>query len=315
VGRLQAPFAAASLAFAPPPRRGIDAAARLPTGCHRFHLGAHRGVDAWRRGTPAKPSSRGRPRAHASGAVAAATAVHDGGVPDPQRAEAGDLPPGVGSSTRPRVGTDDVTSMSSTSSSTETRKTENKTAPPNSEPEPKTRPGAVMWFRQDLRLHDNQAFHAAVKAAKKTGGSVLCVFIWSEEEEGDDDSSWRPGDASRVWLGHALDALDRDLRMRYGGGGDGGGLTYMRGTHADALRVALDACDASVVFASERFEPAAVSNDAKTNATLSESNASLRLMPGHLLFDPRADEDRHGQREVLLRDAHAVRARGGENEP
>ena len=84
MGRLQAPFAAASLAFAPPTRRGIDAAARLPTGCHRFHLGAHRGVDAWRRGTPAKPSSRGRPREHASGGVAAATAVHDGGVPDPR---------------------------------------------------------------------------------------------------------------------------------------------------------------------------------------------------------------------------------------
>ena len=284
VGRLQAPFAAASLAFRPPPRRGVDAAARLPTGCQRFHLGAHHLVDAWRRGTP-RP--RGRPRAHASGAVAAATAVRGDGVPDPTRADAGALPRGVGSSTRPRVGTDDVTSMSSTSSSTETRKTENKTAPLD-EPEPPPRPGAVMWFRQDLRLHDNQAFHAAVKAAKKTGGSVLCVFIWSEEEEGDDDASWRPGDASRVWLGHALDALDRDLRMRYGGGGDGGGLTYMRGTHADALRVALDACDASVVFASERFEPAQVSNDAKTNATLSESNASLRLMPGHLLFDPRA---------------------------
>ena len=286
VGRLQAPFAAASLAFRPPPRRGVDAAARLPTGCQRFHLGAHRLVDAWRRGTP-RP--RGRPRAHASGAVAAATAARGDGVPDPARADAGALPRGVGSSTRPRVGTDDVMSMSSTSSSTETRKKnrENKTAPLD-EPEPYTKPGAVMWFRQDLRLHDNQAFHAAVKAAKKTGGSVLCVFIWSEEEEGDDFASWRPGDTSRVWLAHALDALDRDLRRRYGGGGDGGGLTYMRGAHADALRVALDACDASVVFASERFEPAQARNDKKTRATLSESNASLRLMPGHLLFDPRA---------------------------
>ena len=52
-----------------------------------------------------------------------------------------------------------------------------------------------MWFRQDLRLHDNQAFHAAVRAAKRRGGDVLCVYVWSEEEEGDDAASWRPGGA------------------------------------------------------------------------------------------------------------------------
>ena len=115
-----------------------------------------------------------------------------------------------------------------------------------------------MWFRQDLRLHDNQAFHAAVRAAKRRGGDVLCVYVWSEEEEGDDAASWRPGGASRAWLRHALDALDRDLRRRYGGGVTG--LTYMRGAHADALRAAMRAADASAVFASERFEPAHVAN-------------------------------------------------------
>ena len=45
--------------------------------------------------------------------------------------------------------------------------------------------GAVVWFRQDLRLDDNQAFRAAVRAANRRGGHVLCVYVWSEEEEGD----------------------------------------------------------------------------------------------------------------------------------
>ena len=139
---------------------------------------------------------------------------------------------------------------------------------------------------------------------------MLCVYVWSEEEEGDDAASWRPGGASRAWLRHALDALDRDLRRRYGGGVTG--LTYMRGAHADALRAAMRAADASAVFASERFEPAHVANDARVAAALARENLSVTLLPGHLLFDPR-DGDRHGRREVLLRDAHAVRACGGEN--
>ena len=307
MGRLQAPFAAASLAFAPPTRRGIDAAARLPTGCHRFHLGAHRGVDAWRRGTPAKPSSRGRPREHASGGVAAATAVHDGGVPDPPHAEAGDLPPS-GADARSSVGTDDV---ASTSSSAETIAEKETAARPGSDLG--RRPGAVMWFRQDLRLHDNQAFHAAVRAAKRRGGDVLCVYVWSEEEEGDDAASWRPGGASRAWLRHALDALDRDLRRRYGGGVTG--LTYMRGAHADALRAAMRAADASAVFASERFEPAHVANDARVAAALARENLSVTLLPGHLLFDPRATEIDMGAEKyyfgTLMPYVHAAEKTGG----
>ena len=310
MGRLQAPFAAASLAFAPPPRRGIDAAARLPTGCHRFHLGAHRGVDAWRRGTPAKPSSRGRPRAHASGAVAAATAVHDGGVPDPQRAEAGDLPPS-GADARSSVGTDDVESTSSSAETIAEKDTKETAGRPGSDLG--RRPGAVMWFRQDLRLHDNQAFHAAVRAAKRRGGDVLCVYVWSEEEEGDDAASWRPGGASRAWLRHALDALNRDLRRRYGGGV--AGLTYMRGAHADALRAAMRAADASAVFASERFEPAHVANDARVTAALARENLSVTLLPGHLLFDPRATEIDMGAEKyyfgTLMPYVHAAEKTGG----
>ena len=80
--------------------------------------------------------------------------------------------------------------------------------------------GAVVWFRQDLRLDDNQAFRAAVRAANKRGGQVLCLFVWSPEEEGDESSvSWAPGGASRVWLHHSLASMDRDIRRRYGGGG------------------------------------------------------------------------------------------------
>ena len=180
-----------------------------------------------------------------------------------------------------------------------------------------------MWFRQDLRLHDNRAFRAAVKAANRGGGDLVCVFVWSDDDAPRDDARSRRGDdrprssaapplspplgeASRVWLRHALDALDRDVRLKYGGGG----VSFLRGDRVDALRVALRAANATRVFATERHEPAHVAQDREVSAELaryttinassreppeeepegfepgSPASYSLDLLPGHLLFDP-----------------------------
>jgi len=280
VGRLQAPLAAASSAFRSPSRRGIDAAARLPAGC-RIHVGAHRRVELWRRGTAVSPS-RGRPYAHASSAVVTATSnpdARDANAKVAKAANHGDVPETF-------TGTRHVSIRTSTSSASTFVNDE-----AGSEiPEPAKRPGAVMWFRQDLRLHDNQAFHAAVRAAKRHGGEVLCVYVWSEREEGDADSSPRPGEASRVWLRHAVDALDRDLRLKYGDSKKKNarvGLTYFKGSHAHALAAACAAVNSSVVFASERFEPAHVAGDARVRRFLETNAVALITLPGHLLFDPR----------------------------
>ena len=173
--------------------------------------------------------------------------------------------------------------------------------------------GAVMWFRQDLRLADNQAFRAAAKAASARGGELLCVYVWSEDEEGDDDASWGPGEASRVWLHLALDALDRDMRRAYGGGG----IRYMRGPHARALADAAAAVGASTVFATERHEPAHVRGDARVAETLAElpSPVSLATLPGHLLFHPsRVELDMSEERYffgTLMPFVHAAERRGG----
>jgi len=52
--------------------------------------------------------------------------------------------------------------------------------------------GTIIWFRQDLRLHDNPALAAGIRRA----GWILPLYILSEEEEGD----WPSGGASRWWL-------------------------------------------------------------------------------------------------------------------
>lgn len=62
---------------------------------------------------------------------------------------------------------------------------------------------SIVWFRRDLRVEDNPALAAGVRA-----GAVIAVFIWAPEEEG----PYYPGRVSRWWLKHSLALLDSSLR-------------------------------------------------------------------------------------------------------
>lgn len=62
---------------------------------------------------------------------------------------------------------------------------------------------SVVWFRRDLRVEDNPALLAGVRA-----GGVVALFIWAPEEEG----PFYPGRVSRWWLKHSLAHLDSSLR-------------------------------------------------------------------------------------------------------
>jgi len=62
---------------------------------------------------------------------------------------------------------------------------------------------SIVWFRRDLRVEDNPALTAGVRA-----GAVVPVFIWAPEEEG----QYYPGRVSRWWLKQSLAHLDSSLR-------------------------------------------------------------------------------------------------------
>lgn len=62
---------------------------------------------------------------------------------------------------------------------------------------------SIVWFRRDLRIEDNPALTAGVRA-----GAVVAVFIWAPEEEG----QYYPGRVSRWWLKNSLAHLDSSLR-------------------------------------------------------------------------------------------------------
>ena len=61
----------------------------------------------------------------------------------------------------------------------------------------------LVWFRDDLRLHDHPALHVALER----GGPVIALFVLDEESPG-----VRPlGGAAKWWLRHSLASLAASL--------------------------------------------------------------------------------------------------------
>ena len=76
---------------------------------------------------------------------------------------------------------------------------------------PETGRDVVALFRDELQLDDNDVFAAAVRAARRSGGRVACVYAWDE----DDDGQKALGGAARAWVREALDALDASVAVRW----------------------------------------------------------------------------------------------------
>jgi deoxyribodipyrimidine photo-lyase len=126
----------------------------------------------------------------------------------------------------------------------------------------------IVWFRQDLRLHDNPALAAA--AAK---GPVIPLYILDDANPG---SAWRLGGASRWWLHHSLTALRDKL----------GAIVLLRGDPRELVpRLAAEAVAGAVVW-NRCYEPYAVKRDTEVKALLGKSGVAVQSFNGSLLFEP-----------------------------
>ncbi|MBL8878428.1 MAG: deoxyribodipyrimidine photo-lyase [Phycisphaerales bacterium] len=131
---------------------------------------------------------------------------------------------------------------------------------------------AIVWFRSDLRLHDNPALSDAIK----TGAPIIPMFIHSPDEE----AEAAPGAASRWWLANSLRALDVALRKL------GGGLVIRRGRAADAIAALIRETGATAVYWNRRYEPAIIARDGRIKAQLQQRGISAESHNGSLLFEP-----------------------------
>jgi deoxyribodipyrimidine photo-lyase len=130
----------------------------------------------------------------------------------------------------------------------------------------------LVWFRQDLRLADQPALHAAVLRGKP----ILPVFIWSPEEHGD----WRPGAASCWWLHHSLNSLQQSLQSA------GSRLVIRHGDSLRELRKLVTETRADAVYWTRRYEPAGIHVDATVKLALKADGLTVESFNGQLLFEP-----------------------------
>ncbi|RKR73038.1 cryptochrome/photolyase family protein [Frondihabitans australicus] len=131
---------------------------------------------------------------------------------------------------------------------------------------------SIVWLRDDLRVGDNPALHAATER----GESVIVVYVLDDETPG-----IRPlGAASRWWLHHSLTALSDDLRER------GAHLTLRRGRGADEVEKLAQQTGAGAVFWNRRYGQAARDADAALKTSLREAGVDAHSFQGSLLFEP-----------------------------
>ncbi|MFU8848427.1 MAG: cryptochrome/photolyase family protein [Opitutales bacterium] len=139
----------------------------------------------------------------------------------------------------------------------------------------------IIWLRQDLRLQDNCALHAAVAA----GAPILPVFIEDPEAAG----PWSPGEASRWFLHHGLEALEASLRKL------GGRLYYRKGDSLTELSALIDVTGAARVFWNRRYEGPLRERDAVIKKALRERGIEVQSFNSRLLNEPHTVSTGGGQ--------------------
>ncbi len=139
----------------------------------------------------------------------------------------------------------------------------------------------LLWFRQDLRLQDNLALHAALAR----GSAVVPVYIHDEAGEG----RWRAGAASRWWLHHSLTALEASLTAL------GSRLVIRQGASGIVLRELIEATGSEAVFWNRRYEPGARANDSAIQADLAAAGIMTKCLAGSLLHEPDSIANKQGR--------------------
>lgn len=140
----------------------------------------------------------------------------------------------------------------------------------------------IVWFRQDLRIADNPALHAA----SQTGLAVIPLYLWDAEAEGD----WQLGGAAKVWLEASLKSLSNSfngLKSR---------LIICQGNAKDELIRLCREAGAKSIHCNERYEPAALKQqEALVKALKAEGIELIIHKGGTLLWEPERIETGAGK--------------------
>ncbi len=129
----------------------------------------------------------------------------------------------------------------------------------------------LVWFRRDLRLHDNPALTAACER-----GTAVPVYIHAPEEE----APWAPGGAANWWLHHSLEALQRGLSKHRSL------LVIRKGDSLKSLKDLIAETGATAVFWNRLYEPTTIPRDTAIKAALQEMGVEVKSFASALLHEP-----------------------------
>jgi len=128
-----------------------------------------------------------------------------------------------------------------------------------------TVPPILVCFRNDLRLEDHPALHAAAA----TGRPVIPVYLYCPESEG----RWAPGGATRWYLHHALRIFQEQLEQL------GSTLILRSGPEAlPLLQQLMEETGATEVYWIRRFDPHTRDQDTAVKKALSLTSFSASLL-------------------------------------
>ena len=129
---------------------------------------------------------------------------------------------------------------------------------------------AIIWFRQDLRLHDNIAFNHAIEK----GYDILPIFILDDENAGE----WKRGSASRWWLNQSLKSLNQSLD---------GNLVFRIGKADEILPALAHEIKAKAVFWNRCYEPWRIERDTHIKQDVfKDLDIDIHTFKDSLLWEP-----------------------------
>ncbi|WP_337043272.1 DASH family cryptochrome [Emticicia sp. 17c] len=135
----------------------------------------------------------------------------------------------------------------------------------------------IFWFRNDLRLHDNEAFVQAANA-----GNVIPVYIFDERYfEKNFLGFKRTGEFRTKFLLEAVEDLRNSLRAR------GSDLVIRVGKSEDILAKMAEDCQAAALYASKEVTQDETTIEALLSKKLKPNNIDIDLIWAATLFHAR----------------------------
>lgn len=135
---------------------------------------------------------------------------------------------------------------------------------------------AIIWFRQDLRSHDNPAFISGCN----NHPIVIPLYIL--------DDQTTLGSAQKWWLHHSLLALEKSLQKQ------GLPLLLRRGKAVDILSQLSKEFHVDTVYWNRCYEPLAIQRDSLIKKTLGGQGVNVISSNGSLLNEPWTIKNKSG---------------------